>query len=342
MSSSVPHSLAAVMARAEAPVPDYAGAGVPLAIVAALNHVGIDVGFMEFVAASGWAFSFAYRYDDESPAYMAVRGEPSADGPMEVFAFLPERYGLVYDMAPTADPDRLWSFVRRHVDAGTPVMSEHMDGGLIVAYRVKDGRRQVFFDGTVTPGWIDINGLQPHAVYVFTGEPEPRAEITREALRRAVAKGRPHDWHGTPQGLAALRQYLADVQDPAKDFVACPAWLGWAAFERLMARRCAEVWLRQVADGLTGEAKRRVAAAADRYGEAFAHYDRYRAAILGSEPHRGDSHRHPPAGHVAQAAPHLERGIAAEEAGLDVLAEEEGLDRLTEAEEQDGPSEAKE
>lgn len=339
-------SLAAVRARAEAPIPDYAGAGVPLAVVAALNHAGVDIGFMEFAAASGWAFSFGYHYDDESPAYLAVRGEPGADGPAEVFAFLPQRYGFAYDFALTSDPDALWSFVNRHVDAGTPVMSEHMDGGLIVAHRVTSGRRQVFFDGPVAAGWLDVDGLQPHAVYTFRRDrpPQPQANITREALRRAVAKGRPHDWRGVPQGLAALRRYLADVRNPALDFSACPAWLGWAAFERLAARRCAEVWLRSVAGELTGDAKRLVVTAADRYGEAFAHYDRYRTAVLpegrgregpqagAGEPMGAGSMAEPMGagsmaepGRTAGAAPHLERGIAAEASGLAALAEAAGV-----------------
>ncbi|MEJ2678960.1 MAG: hypothetical protein P8174_07800 [Gemmatimonadota bacterium] len=317
------YSLAAVRARAEAPIPDYAGAGVPLAVVAALNHAGVDVGFMEFAAASGWAFSFGYRYDDESPAFMAVRGEPGKDGPTEMFAFLPECYGFAYDFALTSEAGGLWSFVNRHVDAGTPIMSEHMDGGLIVDYRVTRGRRQVFFDGAVTPGWIDVDGLQPYAVYAFTRarDPEPRAEILRKALRRAAGKGRPHDWRGVPQGLAALRQYLGDVQDAGKDFALCPDWLGWAAFERLMARRCAEVWLRSVADTLAGKAGRLLAAAAGRYGEAFAHYGRYLAALRDGPPDGADGQPLTPANRIANAAPHLARGVAREAEGLDALAE---------------------
>jgi hypothetical protein len=316
-------SLAAVRERAEAPIPEYAAAGVPLAVVAALNHSGVGIGFMEFAAASGWAFSFGYRYGDESPAYMAVRGRPGDDGPMEVFAFLPERHGLAYEMVLTSDLAGLWSFVRRHVDAGVPVMSEHMDGGLIVACRVKDGRRQLFFDGTVAPGWIDVEDLQPHAVYAFTHgqEPQPQERITHEALRRAVAKGAPHDWHGVPQGLAALRRYLADVRDPAKDFATCQAWLCWAAFERLMARRSAEVWLRSVAGRSKGEAQRLLSTAADRYGDAFAHYDRYRAAIRDSKQERADPESARTPARSVEAAQHLERGIVAESTGLDVLAE---------------------
>lgn len=68
-------SLDAVRSRAEVAIPDYAGAGVPLGVVAALNHAGVDIGFMEFAAASGWAFSFAYLYDDISPALHGREGK---------------------------------------------------------------------------------------------------------------------------------------------------------------------------------------------------------------------------------------------------------------------------
>jgi hypothetical protein len=63
-----PYSLRAVQVSSEVPIPEYAWAGVPLAVVAALNREGVPVRFMEFAAASGWAFSFGYRYGDPSPA----------------------------------------------------------------------------------------------------------------------------------------------------------------------------------------------------------------------------------------------------------------------------------
>ena len=116
-------SLAAARGRSEEIIPDYAGAGVPLGVVAALNQAGVSVGFMEFAAASGWAFSFGYLYGDISPAHMAVRGRPGADGPFEVFAFLPQEYGLGYEHALTSEPDRLWSFVKERVDSGVAIMS---------------------------------------------------------------------------------------------------------------------------------------------------------------------------------------------------------------------------
>jgi len=321
---STEFSLKAVHERSEEPIPDYAGAGVPSAVVAALNHAGVPVRFMEFAAASGWAFSFGYVYHDESAAYMAVRGRPERDGPLEMFAFLPHQYGMAYVMALTAEPDQLWSFAKRHVDAGTPIMSEHMDGGLITSYRAKNGRRQLFFDGTVTPGWIDVDAFNPYAVYSFVkaGDSRPRHEITRAALERAVAKGKEHEWEGVPQGLAALRQYHADVSDPAKDFSECPEWFCWAAFERLMARRCAEVWLRSVASTLAGDAQRLIASAADRYGEAFRHYDRYLAETQGCDPPgRTLQERARTPERIRIIAPLLERAIAEEAAGLEGLEE---------------------
>jgi hypothetical protein len=322
--SSSEFSLEAVQARSEEPIPPYAGAGVPLAVVAALNHAGVPIRFMEFAAASGWAFSFGYVYHDASAAYMAVRGNPERDGPFETFAFLPRQYGMTYEMALTADTVQLWSFAQQHVDSGTPIMSEHMDGGLIASYRTKRGRRQLFFDGTVTPGWIDVEAFNPYAVYSFVKarDSEPRQKITRAALERAVAKGKEHEWEGVPQGLAALRQYHADVSDPAKDFSACPEWFCWAAFERLMARRCAAIWLESVAGTLTGDAQRLIATAADRYAEAFRCYDRYLGETQGCDPPGRTLHERARApARIAVIAPLLERGIAEEAAGLERVEE---------------------
>ena len=99
------YSLEAVTARAEEENPEYGGADVPLGVVAALNHAGVDMGYMELAAASGLAFSFGYRYDDISPAYVAVRGGPNRDGPPEVFSLLPRMLGFGYEMGLTKDPD---------------------------------------------------------------------------------------------------------------------------------------------------------------------------------------------------------------------------------------------
>jgi len=316
------NSLDAVIHRCSEDIPEYAGAGVPLAVVAALNHAGVPIDFMEFAAASGWAFSFGYRYDDISPAYMGVRGNPKEDGPFEVFAFLPLQYGFDYEMARTAEPDNLWAFVTRYVDAGIPIVSEHMDGGLISAYRDTDDSRQVYFDGTVMPGWVDVDKLHPYAVYslVRRRDARPRDEIRRAALERAVGKSRAAPWRGTPQGTAALRAYLADVADPTKDFAAVREWFCWAAFERLMARRCAEVWLRSVAEELDGVAHRLVQDAADAYGEAFRHYEQFRSTVQAGEPTPLGLHeRARTPERITIGAEILERGILAEEAGAETL-----------------------
>lgn len=317
------NSLDAVVARSSEVIPEYAGAGVPLAVVAALNHGGVDIDFMEFAAASGWAFSFGYSYDDISVAFMGVRGNPDNDGPFEVFAFLPLQYGFNYEMARTAESDELWSFVTKHVDSGIPVMSEHIDGGLITAYREQSGRRQLYFDGTAMPGWIDVDKLNPYAVYSFVrrSKARPRDEIRRAALERAVAKGSAHSWEGTPQGMAALQRYLADVADVTKDFADTGEWFCWAAFERLMARRCCEVWLRSTAAEFEGELRELVSETACRYGEAFRWYDRYRSEVgAGERRPRSNEHSARTPDRIAATACLLESGINAEAAGLDVLA----------------------
>lgn len=317
-------SLRGIRERSEEDIPEYAGAGVPLAVTAAMNHAGIPIGFMEFAAASGWAFSFGYRYESDSPAHMAVCGQPGRDGPFEVFAFLPGLYGLAYEMAPTADPDRVWAFVKDRVETGIPVMSEQLDGGLISSTREKGERRQLFFDGTVAPGWIDVDHLQPHAVYAFIrrGEELSQAEITRAALARALLKGRPHEWEGIPQGKAALLEYHSDVSDPSRDFEECPEWFCWAAFQRLLARRCSEVWLRSVARAQTSQAQMALTRAADGYGRAYRHYEQYLREIrksMGDRPPRSERARSPE--RILAIAPHLEQGIREEESGLKAIEE---------------------
>ena len=320
-------SIEATRARSEETIPEYAGAGVPLGVVAALNQAGVNIGFMEFAAASGWAFTFGYLYLDISPAYMAVRGKPGSDGPSEVFAFLPREYGLGYEHARTSEPGRLWSFVKERVDSGVAIMSEHMDGGLISSYREDRGRRQLFFEGRPAPGWVAMDELDPYAVYTFIRErePKPQREINRRAIRRALAKGRAHSWQGVPQGTAALLEYFGDASDPGKDFLESPEWFCWAAFQRLMARRCCEVWLRSIANSLSGEAKDTIATAASLYGEAFGHYELYLSEVRGCDPSRPtpwERVRTPE--RIRAATPHLKRAIAEEMSGLDAL--EEALD----------------
>jgi len=316
------NSLEAVLLRSRHEIPEYAGAGVPMAVVAALNHAGVAVDCVEFVAATGWAFSFAYRYDDISPAYLAVRGKPGRNGPMEVFAFLPEKLGFGYEMAPTQQPEVLWDFVIKHVDGGTPIMSEHMDGGLITGYHELNGRRQLYFDGTVGSGWLDVvDGLQPHGVYVLVAQrpPLPPEQIVRLSLRRAVEIGSAHTWQGTPQGLAALRAYLGDVGDASKSFADCEEWFCWATFQRLMARRCCELWLRSVAEKLPGKRQDFVLAAAKQYGEAFVYYNRFLAEMRREQTPGDLRERARTPERIAVITPLLQGSTTAEAAGLDAL-----------------------
>ncbi len=315
-------SLEAVRSRSRQPIPPYADAGVPMAVVAALNHAGVDIDFHEFAAASGWAFSFGYRYETVSPAYLAVRGRPGRDGPFEIFAALPAWLGFGYNMARTDDPEALWSFARTHVDTGTPIMSEHLDGGLITGYREHEGRRRLFFDGTAGRGWIDIDAFQPYAVYVLVKErpARPHQEILRLALARAAAKGSSHRSDGVPQGMEALEAYLADVGDPDKDFAGTQEWFCWAAFSRLMARRCARIWLASVADELGGPAAVLTRDAAERYEQAAEHYDRFRQEIARGESAGLSFHeraRSPEK--ISRFLSILREGVRAEAAGLSAL-----------------------
>ena len=317
-------SLESVRRSCRPRLPTYAGAGLPLAVVAALNGGGIDIDCISFVASSGWAFSFGYQYDDISPAFMAVRGDPAADGPLEVFSFVPEILGFGYESARTDQPDELWPFCVTHSDAGRPIISEHLDGGLISGHHEQEGRRQLYFDGPVGSGWIDVDRFQPYAVYVLVpeGKRRPEEEIVRQALRRALAKGSSHEWKGVPQGMAALESYLADVADQSLSFEECEEWFCWAAFERLMARRCSEVWLQRSAGLLPGKAADLALRAADCYGRAFVGYDRYCDAVTAGKQNGVTLHeraRSPE--RIAAIVPPLEQGIAAEAEGIALLAQ---------------------
>jgi hypothetical protein len=228
-------------------------------------------------------------------------------------------------MALTEDPEALWQFATERIDADVPVMSEHLDGGLLVAYRCIEGRRQLFFDGTVRPGWIDGTAFQPHAVYSFVRERDPlsKQEIVRAALRRAWDRGRRHVHDGVPQGLAGLHAYQADIGDPERSFQEAQEWLCWAALQRLMARRCSEVWLRTVAAEVP-DASPFLRAAAQCYGKAFRHYRRFRQE-LGASASRGQPDSRVPERSPA-AVRALGRGIEAEAAGLAAL--EEAVEQL--------------
>lgn len=266
--------------------PRYLPAGVPLAHVQALNHARRRIGFDEFAACSGWAFSFGYGYDGLQSAFMAVGGDPKGDGPYEVFRWLTERLGFSYEGVSIAEADQFWRFVTSNVDASRPILSEHLDGGLICGYRELNGTRELWFDGPVGRGWHKREALQPNWVYVLrrTGRAMARKRLYRAALRRAIQKASPHEYDGLPQGLAALEAYRNDIADAGKSFEGRGDWFCWAAFERLSGRLCCARWLLTAADILGGGAREPLLAAARHYQRAFDLYERYRAETKAGEP----------------------------------------------------------
>jgi hypothetical protein len=304
------------------------------AYLEALHHAGTEVGVDEFAAASGWAFSFSYKYDDISPAFLALRGHPAADGPHEVFRFLPERLGYEYEAVRTADKDRLWDFIRKHIDAGTPVLSEQWDGGLVSGYRENGGARELWFVWA-EERWLNIEELQPYEVCVLVKKhPEdPRDTIWQDALHRAVRFGTgreaPKRHDGILRGPAALQAFLADIQDPGKSFEQGPgasfpnepgSWLCWAGLERLCARQCCGKWLKAVAGTFDKELRVLLSSAAEHYVHAGEYYDRFRREVEaepGSPLSLRERARTPK--RIAVIGPLLERGIAEESAGLDAL-----------------------
>jgi hypothetical protein len=300
----------------------YLGAGVPSAYVHALNHAGTPITFAEFTAATGWAFSFGYGYDALPTAFLAVCGDSKADGPYEVFRWLTERLGYSYEGVPVTEVERLWAFVKKRVDAGSPVLSEQWDGGLITGYRDKGGVRQVWFEGPVGRGWVACGDLQPAWVFVLkrTGQPVSRVRLYREALQRAVQKASPHEFGGVAQGLAALEAYRNDVADPNKSFEKRAEWFCWAAFERLSARMCCAEWLRMAADTLGGDARQPLLDAAEHYAKAFVLHERYRVAAHAGDPAQTNVLRYARAPeNVAVMLPLLDRAIAEERAGVEEM-----------------------
>ena len=312
------YSLDAIRLRPPDEIPEYAAAGVPLAIVAALNHAGEPLDFIDFAAASGWAFSFGYRYENISPAFMAVCGKSGRDGPDEIFSHLPAWLGYGYEMARVGDIAELWPFVVRHVDRGTPIISEHLDGGLIVRYREDDSGRQIEFDGPVGGGWMEAEKLQPFAVYVLKHERDslPPRQIACLAIHRAAVKGAPHEWNGVPQGLAALEAYCADVVNPENTFSESEEWFCWAAFERLLARCCCAIWLNRVAALFDPPMENQLREAAHHYSIAFDNYEYFRREVMAGEPSTFDlRQRARLPKRIAVITPLLQSGIAAEKQG---------------------------
>lgn len=303
----------------------YLPAGVPWAHVLALRHAGETISFSDFAAACGWAFSFGYGYDSLSTAFMAVCGVPGRDGPYDVFSWLTRRLGYDYDGVAVRDEESFWAFVKQNVNAGTPILTDHFDGGIIRGYRLRDGEREVYFDGPVGAGWLKPDDLQgPCWAYVLrrAGGATPPAHLAREALRHALAKATAGPYDGVLQGLAALDAYRADVADPTKPFDDTGehgCWFCWATFERLDARRCCADWLHTVADLIGGDAREPILSAADHYSFASDAYDRYRFATGAGEPTEGLRDRARTPDRIAVILPILDEGIAEERAGVEDL-----------------------
>lgn len=294
-------------------------AGVPLGHVQALNLAGTEIDFAEFVALSGWAFSFSYKYGDVWPAFMAVRGDPNSETPMCAFGWLTSRLGYGFEAAPTAEKERLWVFVRKHIDAETPILSEHHDGGLITGYREAAGKREVWFAGSAFSEWVDIANLHPVEVCVLVEGQEavPRDELLLMALERAARFASPGE--GDPRtGLAAVEAFVGDMSDPEKTFEDCGDWFGWASLERLTARKCCAIWLNSIADELVvGEESLR--AAAIHYLRAAYLYHSWRFGVLGLRE-KGDEQARAPE-KVAALAPVLQEALTQETLALADLEE---------------------
>jgi DNA gyrase inhibitor GyrI len=289
------------------------GGGLPAAIVYAMKRAGADIGFCELAAGSGWAFSFSYDYANWHVAALSL-GQ---------FDWLPKRLGYEVDSVAYGDGGAAWRFITEHIAGGTPVVSSVGDGGLVTGYRTQGGRPQCLFDGEPESGWLDFDAAQPMdrcAVVSRAGPSASPEDVTRETLGRALALAVPQSEGGVPEGMTALEAYLADVEDPGKDFEGTGEWFCWATFERLTARRCCADWLRSAADLLGGQAGWRLLAAAGHYErafEAYSEYDRLVHAEEGSGKSLQEQVR--TAERIAVLAPILRRGIEAEEAGIEEL-----------------------
>ena len=287
----------------------YLGAGVARAITQILTHSGEETDFAEVTAASGWAFSFSYAYNDVHSAALAVGH----------FAFLPERLGYDRESVSCGDKDAAWRLVVRTVDDEQPLVCTLRDGGLVYGYRTNNGRREMWFDGAPVMGWTDIETPHPlDTCDTFTKrrEPEPGEEIFRTALTRAVETAAP--------GVAALEAYLADVEDHGKDFARSGEWFCWGAFERLSARWCAARWLRRSAD-VVPDARENLLEAADRYDRAFQLYEQYRVEARCGVPTNLSLHeRARTPERIAAIAPILREAIQTEAAGVEEMTKAVG------------------
>tara|TARA_Y100000310_G_scaffold192952_2_gene192890 strand:- start:502 stop:1539 length:1038 start_codon:yes stop_codon:yes gene_type:complete len=282
-------------------------AGVPQAIAAALRHSGVDVSFSDFTAMSGWSTGFAYQYGSIEPGFMAIRAGEGR-GKWQVFRMV-DWFGIGYDACPVADRDRLWDFVRSHIDAGVPLIAEHLDGGLIVGYRHQEDKREVWFQGDPGFGWTDIDALHPFEVVALVkqGEVLPPSELRSRAVDRMVHYAELPAEGEIENGIAALEAYALDVADPGKHFNDCREYFCWATFNRLDTRSCASAWLAKVAETADG-----LSHAGELYEQAADCYRQYRLVVGGGLDDPSIDPRAPAT--VAEALTHLERGLSAERA----------------------------
>jgi len=290
--------------------------GVPSSVVRMLNSAGEDVDYTDVVASSGWAFSFRYKYDNWHWAALSV----------EDFLFLPTQLGYERKSVSCKDREAYWDFVVRNTDAGLLSVCTHIDGGPVYGYRTNDGVRQIWFDGHPGFGWIRHD--EPHpmddgAVFECVNEARPRKAMLRDSLAAAVKLASPHEEEGSVWGIAGLEAYLADVEDPDKNFDKSKEWFCWATFERLTARRCAAEWLRRAANDLGDDARPSLLAAAGHYLAAADLYLKYRKATGCSEVTFAEKCRSPE--QINVIAPILRAGIEAEKEGIEEMKKALGV-----------------
>jgi hypothetical protein len=283
----------------------YFDGGVPSAIMQTLRHSGESVDYIDVTATSGWAFSFSYAYDNYHTAALSI-GD---------FDYLPEQLGYRTEVVGCRDKSALWEFVKRHVDAEQPLVCTLLDGGLIYGYREVEGTREMWFDGTVSMGWTDIESPHPMdtcAAFLKIEPSQSEVDIAHTALIRAVECG--------SDAQAALEAYVADVVNPEKTFTdESGLWFCWAAFERFTARWCCAQWLRRIADTLP-DAGNHLLAAAEQYKQAFQLYETYRLAIPAGVPTEVSLHeRARTPERIAVVAPILREAIVVEKLGVEEM-----------------------
>ena len=169
--------------------------------------------------------------------------------------------------------------------------------------------------------WFELHGRMGILRYERR-QAAPVGEIVTEFLRntvdwaendpRAPASGKDAVW-----GTAALEAYAADIQDMAnahKSF-----YLGWrgdfAVYPLWTGRGCLAAYLKQVAGDLPEDARKSVAAAAARYGEAYAAWQKWEEHLgVEAPPRAWQTREHREAGAAAVSQALLHEKAAVEEA----------------------------